>query len=214
MLQNRQFLKYIQPVLDEKRLPKGKILFKSLFYKIFYKKYLIKVKSFSDPKIYYNINLKSLTCSCPSFIKNHSRYSINYPRRLCKHLVKIFAEKNNLPSFLKFYKSEVQFLAEKRSGFYHCKYRIDTLINNKRLEVFANDYNKFEDNFCVAVFYDGKRYFYNLTNQCWLYYLDGCPEDAEQIVEWINSHFDIFLHEPISESNIVTTFFNKGKVLN
>ncbi len=203
MLPNSQFLKYIQPALNRKYLPKGKMLFKSLLDKIFNKKHLIKVQSFSHKNIYYEINLKSLTCSCFSFLVNHSMYSINDPRRLCKHLIKIFSEKNSLPSYLNFYKSEIQLLAEKGTSFYPCKHRINALINNKKLEVFAGDYDDFEDSPWVTVFYDEKRYLYNFRNKCWSNYQDGCPEDAEQIVEWINRHIDNFLPKSIPD------YFNK-----
>jgi hypothetical protein len=43
----------------------------------------VKVKSDSNPLLSYVVNTKTMTCTCPSFVKGH---------KLCKHLLKIIPE--------------------------------------------------------------------------------------------------------------------------
>jgi hypothetical protein len=37
----------------------------------------------------YEINLDKVTCTCPGFVYRKSRFTIDNPERLCKHLLAV-----------------------------------------------------------------------------------------------------------------------------
>lgn len=64
----------------------------------------------------YNTNTKKLTCSCLDWIESRQYYSLNDPRRLCKHLINKL-DIDNLPIDIFKFKEDLLYYQEKGWGF-------------------------------------------------------------------------------------------------
>ena len=51
----------------------------------------------------YNTDTEKLTCSCKDWEEVRSNYSMDNPRRLCKHIINKL-DTDNLPTNLKYFK--------------------------------------------------------------------------------------------------------------
>lgn len=53
----------------------------------------ILIESFTTSGMEYRVHLQRLTCTCPNFHEDREGFSMDDPRRLCKHLVKGLVDK-------------------------------------------------------------------------------------------------------------------------
>jgi hypothetical protein len=77
---------------------------------------IILIESESSPDTFYSVNITSLTCSCPIFLKKLRVLPLNNPHRLCKHLVQAVT-KTGIPPFLTQYKSDIEWFARQKASF-------------------------------------------------------------------------------------------------
>jgi DNA polymerase III epsilon subunit-like protein len=53
----------------------------------------VELPSTSEPNVYYKVNLREVTCTCPSFPRwDLWKFPVNDPRRYCKHLAAVVVE--------------------------------------------------------------------------------------------------------------------------
>ena len=64
----------------------------------------------------YNTDTKKLTCSCKDWTESRKEFSLNDPRRLCKHIINQL-DINNLPNDIKRFKTSITFYQENQKGY-------------------------------------------------------------------------------------------------
>jgi len=64
----------------------------------------------------YNTDTKKLTCSCKDWTESRKEFSLNDPRRLCKHIINQL-DINNLPNEIKRFKTSITFYQENQKGY-------------------------------------------------------------------------------------------------
>lgn len=71
------------------------------------------VQSNSSTNIWYQVDVRNLTCTCKDFSMNRIRHQTNNPERLCKHIASIVLKEGILPKDLEPFKDQIQrFLEE------------------------------------------------------------------------------------------------------
>lgn len=141
------------------------------------------LQSASNVDNFYEVDVTALTCSCPSFINDHSSFMSDDPRRLCKHLIRIFIEKNILPPYFFFYKEEIERLAQIKKGFNHNE-KIQTSIENERVEAFIPTFEDIKTSW-ITLFYKDHSYRYNPLTKQWV--SNRSPQNKENILKWLRS---------------------------
>lgn len=146
----------------------------------------LEVKSFSHDFVSYKVDTRVITCTCPNFIEDRSKYQIDDPRRLCKHLIKKMWETNSLPQDLIFYKDGIKWSYEYGKGFsYYDGEKIDIHINGKKFTIFTHEMDNEDDPdiYWIEVYCENKRYSYTANFEKWA--LDNPPPHEEQIIRLI-----------------------------
>ena len=64
----------------------------------------------------YDTDTKKLTCTCKDWTESRKEFSLNDPRRLCKHIINQL-DINNLPNEIKRFKTSIKFYQEKEKGY-------------------------------------------------------------------------------------------------
>lgn len=64
----------------------------------------------------YDTNIKTQSCSCLDWLERRSHYSMDDPRRLCKHLINDL-DINNLDSELRYFKEKIEYCKKYEKGF-------------------------------------------------------------------------------------------------
>ena len=172
---------------------------------------IVKIQSSYDINIFYEVNPSVRTCTCPDFNETHADYLKDDPRRLCKHLIRVFHEKDNLPDDLKFFKEGIEFFAGRKSGFPPSIYRKNTSINGEKIEIFFDEYDETERNFWISIYWKSKKYGHDLINGSWGYSNIPEPENVLQIIAWIKTQIDGYNRELLCEGSIKTISHRKGK---
>ncbi|HHT9115421.1 MAG TPA: hypothetical protein ACFYEL_03020, partial [Candidatus Wunengus californicus] len=116
---------------------------------------IVKIQSSYDINIFYEVNPRVITCTCPDFNETHADYLKDDPRRLCKHIIRVFREKDNIPDDLNFYKYGIEFFASRNTDFPIMTYKKNSLLNGEKIEIFFDDYDDTEYNFWISIYYKG-----------------------------------------------------------
>lgn len=82
----------------------------------------------------YNTDILKITCSCPDWKETRKQYSIDDPRRLCKHIINKL-NINNLPHSIAKFEESIKFYQEKEWGF---KRNFDEIIELDSFTLFGN----------------------------------------------------------------------------
>lgn len=98
----------------------------------------------------YNTDTKMLTCSCKDWEETRSIYSMDDPRRLCKHIINKL-DINNLPLQIKTFKESIEFYQNKEYGFTKdfekiIKFpitKLTVLLNYDWMNIFDSDGNEY-----------------------------------------------------------------------
>lgn len=103
----------------------------------------------------YDTNITELTCSCKDWEEVRSGYSIDDPRRLCKHIINKL-DVNNLPNDLKYFKEDLAFYKENEKGFNKQFQKIIPLLDSKYLALYNDDdwtniYHEDGENFALII---------------------------------------------------------------
>ena len=103
----------------------------------------------------YNTDIEKLTCSCKDWEETRSNYSMDHPRRLCKHIINKL-DTNNLPINLKYFKEDLEFYKEKEKGFNKKFHKIIPLLDSKYIALYMNDdwtniYNENGEKFALII---------------------------------------------------------------
>ena len=114
----------------------------------------------------HEINSKSITCSCLDFRKDREQFRHDDPRRLCKHLVKSFADGNSIPEELAFFWEGIQLSAENHNGFPSNKRRFDGVFSWGRISLMV-PLETTEENPWIDVYTDAGRYRYSPGLRRW-----------------------------------------------
>ena len=172
---------------------------------------IVKIQSSYDINIFYEVNPRVITCTCPDFNETHADYLKDDPRRLCKHLIRVFHEKDNLPDDLKFFKEGIEFFAGRKSGFPPSTYRKNTSINGEKIEIFFDEYDDTRHSLWISIYWKGKKYGHDLIVGSWGYSNIPEPENVLQIIAWIETQIDGYNRELLCEGSIKTISRRKGK---
>ena len=128
----------------------------------------------------YNTDIYNLTCTCKNWKLLRSKFEINDPRRLCKHLMKKL-DINTIQGELNRYKLDIKFYKDKNKGFYDdfneimditntsyklfYKYAYDWMSiysqNGEKYGVLTNEYN---NNIIWAKQYGKPEKYYEIEN--------------------------------------------------
>jgi hypothetical protein len=175
------------------------------------------VESFSDPGKTYTVNINNLSCSCPDYGENRSKFSLDDPRRLCKHLMETLAKGKNVPSSVAPIKQIIdRFARQRHKGFPIYDHRITTSIDGRNLEILADTIDeKGDDVSWIGIIYDGHYYTYGAEIGKWVTsrtdVTPGPPPNEKEIVEVIKNNISKFDPKPWPETCIKTLYRNKGK---
>jgi hypothetical protein len=77
---------------------------------------IIRIESDSEPGKFYEVNPTLFTCSCPYHNRRLRMLPLDDPHRLCKHLVKLFADQG-VPDIFKAYEEEIKWFAKHNASF-------------------------------------------------------------------------------------------------
>ena len=148
-------------------------------------------------------------CSCPDFMGSRASYRVDDPRRLCRHLVRRIYESATFPEFFTPYKEELDECAGRARGFYPYAQRGGTIIQGKRLVMFAEEYDENPEIYEMLIFFDGKRFMYRPEIGKWGN--DAAPEYAVEIENWARDMILRFQPEPLPEGSIRTLYRDEGR---
>jgi hypothetical protein len=163
---------------------------------------IYKIQSSSDIENYYEIDSDLITCTCPSYVEDRSIFSAGDPRRLCKHLIRVFLEKKILPECFYFYREEIERLANIKRGFHHGK-KVETFLNNEKIEAFIPTFEDIKSSW-VTLFFKGSSYRYCPITKQWSN--AKTPPNKTKILQWISTQI-----KPImSKINYEKMFGNKS----
>lgn len=76
----------------------------------------VKVVSFTDNTISYDVDVVNQSCTCNDWILERSNYPKDDPRRLCKHIINQL-DIDNLFSELRYFRDSLQYYQENKKGF-------------------------------------------------------------------------------------------------
>jgi hypothetical protein len=152
---------------------------------------------------------ESLRCSCPDFTDYRTRFDMDDPRRLCRHLVSQMLEGDTLPEEFREYREELDRVAKKLKGFYPYSHRESTTILGKKFTVFGDDYDENSDVYEVLIFLDGKRYAYEPDDGKWA--KNVFPRYRAEIERRITHMLEGFQPPPLPECSIRTIYRDEGK---
>ena len=76
----------------------------------------VKVVSFADNTISYDVDLANQSCTCNDWILERSNYPKDDPRRLCKHIINQL-DIDNLSSELRYFRDSLQYYQENKRAF-------------------------------------------------------------------------------------------------
>lgn len=121
----------------------------------------------------YDTNIQNLTCSCPNWVKRRSVYSMNNPKRLCKHIIKKL-NIANLPDSIKYFRESIEAYRERELGF-----RMDFNL----MDMFELDYKVlYRDGEWINIFdSDGKQYGLLINDNRFLWTRSGKPKKYKEI---------------------------------
>ncbi len=124
----------------------------------------------------YDTNIKNLTCSCLDWQTKRAEYSIDDPRRLCKHIINKF-DIENLPESMKYYKEHILYCQEREMPFRREFQEIMPLLDKKYIALYndndwTNIYNEEGEEFALII---------TSFNDCFKWAKDKKPEDFQAI---------------------------------
>jgi len=126
----------------------------------------IKIKSFSEPKLFYELNLYKYTCTCPDFEDRRIQFAMNNPQRLCKHLLQAIYERKKIQKF--FDPIEHYFLTRYRKKQRE-KLTTITLVNNEKLGIVWMNNKEWIDILEQNETGSVQKYGYNFFEKRWSY---------------------------------------------
>lgn len=141
----------------------------------------------------HEINVKSITCSCPDFRKEREHFRHDDPRRLCKHLVKSFIDANSLPEDLAFFRKGIERRAEGHSGFPADRRRFEKLLDGKRISLMVPKEVTEEDP-RIDVYCEGGLYSYSPEFKKWAN--ETAPPQEKEVIRFLYEK----LGEPVPEA--------------
>jgi hypothetical protein len=89
------------------------------------------IESDSEPGKFYVVDTKALTCTCAYHNRKLRMLPLDDPHRLCKHLIKVFADKR-VPDTFKAYEEDIKWFAKHNASFTS---REKALLREKTLEI-------------------------------------------------------------------------------
>lgn len=76
----------------------------------------VQIESESSPGTFYSVDTKSLSCTCPFFMRELTSLPLDDPHRLCKHLTQAIA-KTGIPESLAQYQTDIEWFAQQKARF-------------------------------------------------------------------------------------------------
>jgi hypothetical protein len=92
---------------------------------------VIHIESDSEPGKFYVVDTTTLTCTCAYQNRKLRMLPLDDPHRLCKHLIKVFADKG-VPATFKAYEEDIKWFAKHNASFTS---REKALLREKTLEM-------------------------------------------------------------------------------
>jgi hypothetical protein len=109
----------------------------------------------------YQLDLNTLSCSCPDFQKRRTQFSMEDPRRLCKHLIEEIDPFDYFSG-----DSAYHILAIDSNYGFPTGERIIISVGNKTITAYINDD---KNKVWIDVFDSENRYGFNVKEQRWSY---------------------------------------------
>ena len=163
---------------------------------------IVKIQSdHRSQTIFYDVDIKLITCPCNQFKNNRSGYGLFDPRRLCKHLVKAYYETNSSPDTLEPVKSCIKYFYSKGSGHPMADYLDTGKINGKEIAVFYDAYNELEEQESpswITIYYNENCYGYSFAIDTWAYSDDDeemSDKNKASILHWLHKQGVFTEHE-------------------
>jgi hypothetical protein len=91
----------------------------------------VRIKSDSKPGRFYVVDTTALTCTCAYHNRKLRMLPLDDPHRLCKHLIKVFADQG-VPDTFKAYEEDIKWFAKHNASFTS---REKALLREKTLEM-------------------------------------------------------------------------------
>lgn len=103
----------------------------------------------------YDTDTEKLTCICKDWEEVRSGYSMDNPRRLCKHIINKL-DTDNLSKTLNYFREDIEFYQSKEKGFGKEFQKIIPLLNSKYIALYndndwTNIYNEDGESFALIV---------------------------------------------------------------
>lgn len=77
----------------------------------------INVHSHSESDIIYEVDLSALACTCPHFRTTLHKLPSEDPRRLCKHIIQVILQQDDIPEAFRQYKDDIECCAKYKTSF-------------------------------------------------------------------------------------------------
>ena len=140
------------------------------------------IKSFSNPNINYSVDPAKVTCTCENFDRR-GHYPTDDPRRLCKHLIAVYAGLNDYPRQLEKYCKIIKSLFAQKRAF-------DISENMATATIYKTTYIfVWENNGDWINIYDGTgRYGFNNFEGRWSY--GKAPANEAQLIKFIEKNIN------------------------
>lgn len=91
----------------------------------------VRIESDSEPGKFYEVDTTALTCTCAYQNRKLRMLSLDDPHRLCKHLIRVFADKG-VPDAFKAHEEDIKWFAKHNASFTS---REKALVREKTLEI-------------------------------------------------------------------------------
>lgn len=135
------------------------------------------INSFSNPRVLYTVDPAAVTCTCDNFDRR-GHFSTNDPRRLCKHLIAVYAGLNDYPAQLEKYGKIIKSLFSQKRAFDPAQNMATDTINKNTYVFVWEDQSEW-----VNVYDEINRFGYNTFEGRWSY--GKPPANEAQIIRII-----------------------------
>ena len=158
----------------------------------------VRVSSFQSPHTFYDVDLKSLKCTCPDFAKTRNRFPTTDIRRLCKHLVRAICDDEAIKQLHGHMAVLIRSAAGRKKGMIPQAQYLETWTETSGKIVLCGPKNGWYNIVCKRPEnrneYD--EFGYNVSEDRWSN--DKYPPDASKIESIISDHYQSQGHPPDS----------------
>ncbi len=173
--------------------------------------YILRIESFNQDDKYYEIDLRGIFCSCSNFKEDRQQFSLDDPRRLCKHLIAALNRCADFPQHFCRYKKYLKILGRYNKSFKPMAHRSITEIDGKQIDLFTDIYDENISEYGIVVFIDSQHHRFNPETNLWFYGEEIEISSKEKIEQWLQSNLLTFQPGPLEADAFKTVYRNQAK---